>query len=133
MKDKDLSEQQEIVENFQRLRDQQQGICEKIAEVDDDRKEYRQVLEALNEMRGDRKCYRMIGNTLVQYKVEEVVPILKEDITSFDKLFATLQEQLVAKGRELNEYREKNNIRFVTEREILELTKASSNANQNVK
>lgn len=38
-----------------------------------------------------------------------------------DKGYDTMQEELVNKGKELNEFREKNNIRLVTEKEALEL------------
>ena len=44
-----------------------------------------------------------------------------------DKGYETMQEQLVNKGKELNEYREKNNIRLITQKEAMEMQQASAN------
>ncbi|VDD88443.1 unnamed protein product [Enterobius vermicularis] len=108
---KELSERQEIVEKFQRMREQQQEIAAQI-----------RVMEVLKEMEPDRKCYRLVGeSTLVQYKVGDVLDILGGSLLNLDKGYDTMQEELVNKGKELNEFREKNNIRLVTEKEALEL------------
>lgn len=125
---KELSERQEIVEKFQRMREQQQEIAAQMHNIDEDRREHKRVMEVLKDMDPSRKCYRLVGeSTLVEYKVGDVLDILGGSLQNLDRGYDTMQEQLINKGKELNEYREKNNIRLVTEKE-LELREASAQA-----
>uniref|UniRef100_A0A0N5ARP6 Prefoldin subunit 2 n=1 Tax=Syphacia muris TaxID=451379 RepID=A0A0N5ARP6_9BILA len=122
---KELSEKQEVLEKFQRLREQQQEIASQMHSIDEDRREHKRVLEVLKEMEATRKCYRLVGeSTLVEYKVGDVLDILGGSLMNLNKGYDVMQEQLVSKGKELNEFREKNNIRIVTEKEALELGQA---------
>lgn len=102
------------------------------------------VIETLREVDPTRKCYRMVGGILVERTVKEVLPALegnREQVTpgqtplhlqalpppnrpktplpffspKISKIIETLSQQLQSKGRELNEFREKHNIRLVGE------------------
>ncbi|NWH50016.1 PFD2 protein, partial [Fregata magnificens] len=77
--------------------------------------EHSLVIETLREVDPTRKCYRMVGGILVERTVKEVLPALENNKEQISKIIETLNQQLQAKGRELNEFREKHNIRLVGE------------------
>ena len=63
-------------------------------------------------MEKDRKCFRMIGGVLVERTVGEVLPALEQNRDQLVKVISTLVSQLESKGKEINDYREKHNIRL---------------------
>ncbi|XP_010213718.1 PREDICTED: prefoldin subunit 2, partial [Tinamus guttatus] len=62
-------------------------------------------------------CYRMVGGILVERTVREVLPALESNKEQVRKSRDSLTQQLQAKGRELNDFRELHNIRLVGEEE----------------
>lgn len=70
------------------------------------------VIETLKNADQNRKCYRMIGGVLVERQVKDVEPILRANRDKLMELIEKVNEQLVKKGTELNEYRERHNIRI---------------------
>nr|XP_025976592.1 prefoldin subunit 2 [Dromaius novaehollandiae] len=73
------------------------------------------VIETLREVDPTRKCYRMVGGILVERTVKEVLPALENNKEQISKIIETLNQQLQTKGRELNDFREKHNIRLMGE------------------
>lgn len=69
------------------------------------------VIETLKNADENRRCYRMIGGVLVEKQVKDVLPVLTANKEKLTELIGKVNEQLVKKGSELNEYREKHNIR----------------------
>ncbi|ESN98079.1 hypothetical protein HELRODRAFT_84863 [Helobdella robusta] len=108
---KSLSQEQ-IVAGFQELRNQQRMTINKIAEVDLDKKEHELVIDALKKVDPSRKCFRMIGGVLVERTVQEILPVVIYNCEQMSKISETLRKQLEAKGKELQEYREKHNIKI---------------------
>ncbi|KAA0199414.1 hypothetical protein HAZT_HAZT010529 [Hyalella azteca] len=74
-------------------------------------KNFMVVLETLSEVSGDRRCFRMVGGVLVERTVAEVIPALSNNRDQLTKLLENMNELLVKKGKEINEYREKHGIR----------------------
>jgi len=109
MKDNKKS-QEEIVQGFQDLRNEQRTYATKISELNADLSEHKIVIENLDNVDGDRKCYRMVGGVLVERTVKEVVPALISNRDKLAKLIESLNTQLVDKGAEINGYMEKHNI-----------------------
>lgn len=70
------------------------------------------VIETLKNVNEDRKCFRMIGGILTERKVKDVLPVLITNREKLVELIAMLNEQLLKKGDEINEYKEKYNIRI---------------------
>lgn len=102
---------QEIIEGFNRLRQEQRGIALKVAELEADVSEHSIVIEALGKVDKSRRCYRLIGGVLVERTVAEVLPALQENKRQISELAEILNKQLTAKGKELNDYKEKHSIR----------------------
>ncbi|VFV20412.1 prefoldin subunit 2 [Lynx pardinus] len=104
-----------VIAGFNRLRQEQRGLASKAAELEMELNEHSLVIDTLKEVDEARKCYRMVGGVLVERTVKEVLPALESNKEQIQKIIETLTQQLQAKGRELNEFREKHNIRLMGE------------------
>ena len=58
----------------------------------------------------DRTCYRLVGGVLVERTVGEVLPALEKNQDHIIGFIGLLNKQLVEKGKNLTDYREKHNI-----------------------
>ncbi|KAM9294150.1 prefoldin subunit 2 [Gastrophryne carolinensis] len=108
---------EQVVAGFNRLRQEQRGLASKAAELEMELSEHTLVIDTLREVDQSRKCYRMVGGVLVERTVKEVLPALENNKEQINKIIEALSGQLQAKGRELNEFREKHNIRLMGEDE----------------
>ncbi|KAM9114544.1 prefoldin subunit 2 isoform 2-T2 [Pangshura tecta] len=108
-------EDYEVVAGFNRLRQEQRGLASKAAELELELNEHSLVIDTLRDVDPTRKCYRMVGGVLVERTVKEVLPALESNKEQINKIIETLTQQLQAKGQELNEFREKHNIRVMGE------------------
>ena len=77
----------------------------------------RLVIETLSQLEPSRKCFRLIGGTLVERTVSEVLPALQQNKGGIQTMLTHLQAKMVEKGQELNEYKTKHNIRTKEEQE----------------
>lgn len=112
MASKGGSNEEKIVAQFQQLRQEQRAIALKITELEADNNEHELVIDTLKDVEGDRKCFRMIGGVLVERSVKEVLPALRKNKEQITGVVTKLKEQLTAKGKEVNEFREKHNIKI---------------------
>lgn len=72
----------------------------------------RLVIETLKNVDENRTCYRLIGGILTERKVKDVLPVLIEHKSKLTELIGKIEEQLMKKGTEINDYKEKHNIRI---------------------
>ncbi|XP_039264422.2 prefoldin subunit 2-like [Styela clava] len=115
---------QEILEGFNKLRQEQRGIALKLAELEADVAEHSIVLDALEKVDKDRKCYRLIGGVLVERTVGEVVPALQQNKSQISQLTEVFNKKLSEKGKELNDFKEKHNIKVQNPSGVEEPTEA---------
>ncbi|KAI1713473.1 prefoldin subunit 2 [Ditylenchus destructor] len=101
------TDQQKIVEGFQKLREQQQQTVTEISRVESELREHQLVY----------------SDCLVEHKAGELVEILSDIVTKFKERLKELNEQLIERGKEINSYKEKNNIRLLSQKDLLELQK----------
>lgn len=73
---------------------------------------FRTVIDTLKSVEEDRKCFRLIGGVLCERTVKDVLPQLNDAKEQLEQLIAQRQEQLTAKGVEINKFREKHNIKI---------------------
>ena len=64
--------QEEIIQGFNTLRNEQRSIASKQNELQQDLNEHKIVIETLEGVDPDRKCFRMVGGVLVERTVKEV-------------------------------------------------------------
>jgi len=111
------SNAQEIVAHFHKLREDQRLLVQKCSEIEAEQHEYNVVIQTLDGVDAQRVCFRLIGGVLVERTVGEVVPALKTQRDQMITLVDTLNKSIEAKGREINEWREKHGIRIQGEPE----------------
>uniref|UniRef100_A0A0R3RJI2 Prefoldin subunit 2 n=1 Tax=Elaeophora elaphi TaxID=1147741 RepID=A0A0R3RJI2_9BILA len=116
----DEKDRNAIIAGLQQLREQQKNIILELTRVEDDKREHERVMQVLKKMEGNRKCFRMIGTTLVQYEIRTVLPVLESTLENLDTLVSSMKDNLIEKGKELQEYTEKHKIRYISERELKE-------------
>ncbi|XP_063980685.1 prefoldin subunit 2 [Diachasmimorpha longicaudata] len=103
---------EEILAAFQALRNDQRLMASKLSEMEMELNEHKIVIDTLKTVDPKRKCYRMIGGILCEQVVGEVLPNLTANKEQLTKVIASLQDQLTKKGTEINEFKEKHNIRI---------------------
>lgn len=111
------AKQEEIVQHFQKLCQEQRSIALKMSELEMDRSEHKLVIDTLKEVDPKRKCFRMIGGVLVEREVSSVLPALNTNFDKMGEFVDSYTEQLKAKGIEINAYKEKHKIRIQGEKE----------------
>ncbi|KOC62956.1 Prefoldin subunit 2 [Habropoda laboriosa] len=102
----------EILSEFQMLRNEQRAMANKLSEMEMELNEHKIVIETLKTVEPERKCYRMTGGVLCERTVEDVMPALVTNKEQLIKVIDALNEQLTNKGIEINEFKEKHNIRI---------------------
>lgn len=63
------------------------------------------MLETLEPLAADRKCFRMINGVLIEMTVKDALPPLKTNTEGLKKVEKDLKEQLIAKQKELDEWK----------------------------
>ncbi|CAN7980006.1 unnamed protein product [Ixodes pacificus] len=106
------SQEQGIVDGFNQLRQEQRSLTAKLVELEMDLNEHNLVAEALQKVDGDRRCYRMVGGVLVERTVKDILPAVMQNKDNIAKSVEALNDRIVKKGQEVNEYREKHNIQI---------------------
>ncbi|XP_032673290.1 prefoldin subunit 2 [Odontomachus brunneus] len=108
---KDTKSNEQILSEFQTLRNEQRMMANKLSEMEMELNEHKIVIDTLKNVDPKRKCYRMIGGVLCERIVEDVMPALVTNKDQLMKVIDALNDQLTKKGIEINEYKEKHNIR----------------------
>ncbi|EFN77424.1 prefoldin subunit 2 [Harpegnathos saltator] len=109
---KDAKSNEQILSEFQTLRNEQRMMANKLSEMEMELNEHKIVIDTLKNVDPKKKCYRMIGGVLCERIVEDVMPALVINKEQLMKVIDTLNDQLTKKGIEINEYKEKHNIRI---------------------
>uniref|UniRef100_A0A670HK89 Prefoldin subunit 2 n=1 Tax=Podarcis muralis TaxID=64176 RepID=A0A670HK89_PODMU len=104
---------EQVVAGFNCLRHEQRGLASMAAELELELNEHKLVIETLREVDPTRKYYWMVGGVLLERTVEDVLPALENNKEQINKIIETLTQQLQTKGRELNEFRGKHNVRLM--------------------
>ncbi|XP_066585721.1 prefoldin subunit 2 [Prorops nasuta] len=123
---------EEIFAGFQTLRNEQRLMASKLTEMEMELNEHKIVIDTLKDVDPKRKCYRMIGGLLCERTVEDVMPTLVTNKEQLIKVIDSLNEQLTKKGSEINEYKEKHNIRIRGQEEILQQEEESKEPKRKV-
>uniref|UniRef100_A0A131XF87 Putative molecular chaperone prefoldin subunit 2 n=1 Tax=Hyalomma excavatum TaxID=257692 RepID=A0A131XF87_9ACAR len=106
------AQEQSVVDGFHLLRQEQRALTAKLVELEMELNEHNLVAEALQKVDGDRRCYRMVGGVLVERTVKDILPAVERNRENISKSVELLNEKILQKGQEVNEYREKHNIQI---------------------
>ncbi|XP_076176993.1 prefoldin 2 [Ptiloglossa arizonensis] len=108
----------EIISEFQILRNEQRTMANKLSEMEMELNEHKIVIDTLKNVDPKRKCYRMTGGVLCERTVEDVMPALVINKEQLVKVIDALNDQLTKKGIEINEFKEKHNIRIRGQQDV---------------
>ena len=106
-----LTTESEIIEAYNRLRQEQNSIMSQIAQAESERHEHGLVVDALKPLEPQRRCHRLVGGVLVERTVAEVLPMIEDSVAQFDMLLKNLSEQLAKKEASMNAFMIKYKIR----------------------
>uniref|UniRef100_G3MRN7 Prefoldin subunit 2 n=1 Tax=Amblyomma maculatum TaxID=34609 RepID=G3MRN7_AMBMU len=106
------AQEQSVVDGFNQLRQEQRALTAKLVELEMELNEHNLVAEALQKVDADRRCYRMVGGVLVERTVKDILPAVERNRENLSKSVDLINDKIVQKGQELNEYREKHNIQI---------------------
>ncbi|XP_043283545.1 prefoldin subunit 2 [Venturia canescens] len=120
-----------ILAHFQALRVDQRMMASKLSELELEVNEHKIVIDTLKNVDPKRKCYRMIGGILCERVVEDVIPSLVTTKEQLAKIIESLHDQLEKKGVEINDFKEKNNIRIRGQDELHRADQDSKENKQN--
>ncbi|KXZ54716.1 hypothetical protein GPECTOR_4g784 [Gonium pectorale] len=110
--------EQALLQEFQQKRERIQATWSKITELVAESTEHKLVLEALEKLDKQRKCFRLVGDVLVERTVGETVPAIGRNRENLDATIKTLQGQLEAQKKDLQEFQTKHKIRVRSESEV---------------
>mmetsp|Transcript_15190 Transcript_15190/g.17546 ORF Transcript_15190/g.17546 Transcript_15190/m.17546 type:complete len:153 (+) Transcript_15190:42-500(+) len=99
-----LQTEQEIVEAYNRLRQDQGTLMTRIAELDAERHDHVLVLSELKVLEGSRRCHRLVGGVLVERTVDTVVPEVEQALAGIDNVLKNFNDQLQRKEKEMEQF-----------------------------
>ena len=108
--EEEMKKAQEIVQNYNNMRQVIQDMTNKINELDAERNEHALVVKNLTPLDPNRRCYRSIGGVLVERTVKEVLPIVQNNLNKINEWIKQRTEKLREKEKECDEFRVKYNI-----------------------
>ena len=101
---KPLETEEEILRQYNALRQDQGKLMSRIAELDGERHEHALVLQTLKPLEPGRKCHRLVGGALVERTVATVTPEVENALAQIDNVLKNFNEQLVKKDKELEAF-----------------------------
>ncbi|PFX32531.1 prefoldin subunit 2-like [Stylophora pistillata] len=114
---KGAMDHEQIILQFNQMRQEYRRIVGKIGELEMEVNEHGIVIEALKGVETDRRCFRMIGGVLVERTVKDVLPALENNKEQISGVINKLKDTLAAKEKELTAFKDKHNIHVKGERE----------------
>ncbi|TIA87826.1 hypothetical protein E3P99_02952, partial [Wallemia hederae] len=104
----------EISIEFNARRNELQSVAQKIGELEQDAEEHylvTQTLEQASEKDPNRKCFRMIGGTLAERTVSEVLPALNTNLTGIKQALSQLIQAYKTKEKDFINFQQEYNIK----------------------
>lgn len=95
---------EQIVQQYNRLRQEQSAIMSRIAELENESHEHDLVATELRPLNSDRCCHRQVGGALVKRTVGEVLPEIEENLKAINEALAQLNKGLAEKERQMDDF-----------------------------
>lgn len=94
-------------DQFGKMKQEYQGLAQKLAELDVDKREHILVLGTMEKLPAERRAYRMVGGVLVERTVGEVLPAVKANLDGIKQVMSNLEQGMRKKQQEMQEFQEK--------------------------
>ncbi|KAG2491930.1 hypothetical protein HYH03_009664 [Edaphochlamys debaryana] len=123
-------QEQELLNEFQRKREIIDATWAKMTQLMAEATEHKLVLEALAKVDPGRKCFRLVGDVLVERTVGETMPAVDKNKGNLEGVVQTLQKQIEAMKKDLQEFQTKHKIRIRSESEVAAEDAAAAKAKE---
>ncbi|CCW69516.1 unnamed protein product [Phytomonas sp. Hart1] len=104
------SDEQSIVQQYNRLRQEQTAIMSRIAELENESHEHELVAQELRPLSPDRCCHRLVGGALVERRVGEVLPEIEQNLEAIRTALTQLNKGLMDKEKQMDEFISKHKL-----------------------
>lgn len=101
---KELTTEQEIIEEFNRMRQDQSNLMSRIAEVEAESHEHHLVKTTLQPLEATRRCHRLVGGCLVERVVGDVLPEIEQDLANYELMLKRMNEALLQKEKDIEAF-----------------------------
>ncbi|KAL5272624.1 hypothetical protein ACHWQZ_G000734 [Mnemiopsis leidyi] len=129
MADQKRKNQEIILQQFNKLRQEQRMVAQKISELKLEESEHKLVIDALKEVNDPtRKCYQLVGGVLMERTVGQVQPNLENNASKINSLINSMDNTLEKKAKELVDFKEKHGIKVKGEDSMEDKSKSDSAA-----
>jgi prefoldin subunit 2 len=103
--------EQEIIQKFNRLRQEVSSIMGKLNDLEADTAERDTVIKTLEPMEPSRKAFRLVHDVLVERTVGEVLPAIRKEKDRLEAVTQTFQKGYEQKKQELTDFQKKYKIK----------------------
>lgn len=110
-------EPEAILNHYKQMGIECSNIAAKVHELNNEKEEHRLVVEQLEKLEDNRRAYRLIGGVLVEKTVNELLPIVQENLEGIKQIITTLSAQLDQKDESRKKFKEEHGIMTQEERE----------------
>lgn len=110
-------EPEAILNHYKQMGIECSNIAAKVHELNNEKEEHRLVVEQLEKLEDNRRAYRLIGGVLVEKTVNELLPIVQENLEGIKQIITTLSAQLDQKDESRKKLKEEHGIMTQEERE----------------
>ncbi|XP_063692370.1 prefoldin subunit 2-like [Bolinopsis microptera] len=129
MADQKRKNQEVILQQFNKLRQEQRMVAQKMSELKLEESEHKLVIDALKDVNEPtRKCYQLVGGVLMERTVGQVQPNLENNASKINTLITTMDKTLESKQKELVDFKEKHGIKVRGEDSMEDKNKSDSPA-----
>ncbi|KAJ3352307.1 hypothetical protein AMAG_06711 [Allomyces macrogynus ATCC 38327] len=104
---------QELVAQFQAMKQDLQSLASKLGELEMDKEEHTLVIDSIKPLPKDRKCFRLVGGVLMERTVAEVLPALEANLDGINSVIKQLVTTYKTKEEAMQAFQKKWDIRIV--------------------
>ncbi|CAD7950524.1 unnamed protein product [Amoebophrya sp. A120] len=102
--------QEQLQQAYQQIESEIGQMIQKIADLDQEKREHELVLVAMKGVPDDRRCCRMVGGILAERTVKDVRPQVDDNKGKIEKAIEMFKAKLEEKGKTRKLFKEKYNI-----------------------
>lgn len=96
--------EQQIVDQYNKMRQDQSQLMSRIAQLDGELHEHSLVTTTLKSMEPTRRCHRLVGGVLIEKPVKDVLPEVEQAMENIAAAVKAFNDQLIKKEREMESF-----------------------------
>ena len=105
-----MNTEQAVLQQYQQMKQEQNMLARKLADMDATLKEHRVVIDVLEKVEPTRTCYRLVNGVLVERTASEVIPALQTSCEKIEGAMKEINDEIATKTKEINEFADKYKI-----------------------